>query len=66
MRPRTALFVAFALTVWMVLGLTACDRPISGGACNQIGSTKKDSTGQVWTCAKNLKTGNGYRYKGTP
>ena len=40
--------------------------PASGGACSPIGSTETDDTGQVWACAKNETTGNGYWYKGTP
>jgi len=39
--------------------------PVSGGACDPIGSTRTVD-GQVWTCAKNVDTGNGYWYKGTP
>jgi hypothetical protein len=39
---------------------------VSGGACDQIGSQRTDSRGQLWTCAKNLNTGKGYWYKGKP
>ncbi|HSL52003.1 MAG TPA: hypothetical protein VK878_23285 [Candidatus Deferrimicrobiaceae bacterium] len=49
----------------LVVLLTAC-KPISGGACSPIGSTQTDDTGQIWTCAKNETTGNGYWYKGKP
>ena len=41
-----------------------CDRPMSGGPCDQIGSTATDKQGQLWTCVKNQTTGKGYWYKG--
>jgi hypothetical protein len=50
----------------VTLTMSGCDKPLSGGPCDPIGKTKTDSTGQVWTCAKNLNTGNGYWYKGKP
>lgn len=64
MRNTTKLGLALVLSVPL---LTACPSgPISGGACSPIGSTQTDSSGQLWTCAKNLNTGNGYWYKGKP
>lgn len=56
-------WVPFAV-VFVVALLSCDDKPLHGGACSPIGSTKTDSSGQVWTCAKNVKTGNGYWYKG--
>lgn len=37
---------------------------MSGGPCDQIGSTATDKQGQLWTCVKNQTTGKGYWYKG--
>lgn len=63
MRVKTALGLSALVALALVL-LVGCDKPISGGACSPIGSTKTDDSGQLWTCAKNEKTGKGYWYKG--
>lgn len=62
-----ALFWALVLAVAVLAALFYWDKyetPISGGACSPIGKVKTDRDGQLWTCAKNAQTGNGFWYKG--
>lgn len=47
------------------LALVGCDVG-SGGSCDQIGSQHTNKDGTLYTCAKNVQTGKGYWYKGTP
>lgn len=61
---RNAILGVIGVVV-LAAGSQSCEGPISGGACTPIGSTKTVD-GQLWTCAKNETTGNGYWYKGKP